>query len=107
MVKVYVLFKFNPGMEHRIWSEDDKRRSKEFIERRLKVRRIFRSLKSFVSGRLLTTDSSRELNDFIIPTLSEDGNPARANTKQALDALVLRMASAAAKPCQGDSLKFY
>ncbi|GJY91672.1 hypothetical protein Tco_0507454 [Tanacetum coccineum] len=24
MVKDYVLFKFNPGMEHRIWSEDDK-----------------------------------------------------------------------------------
>ncbi|GKG61761.1 hypothetical protein Tco_0623478, partial [Tanacetum coccineum] len=32
MVKDYVLFKFNPGMEHRIWFEDDKRRSKEFIE---------------------------------------------------------------------------
>nr|GEX21578.1 integrase, catalytic region, zinc finger, CCHC-type, peptidase aspartic, catalytic [Tanacetum cinerariifolium] len=32
MVKYYVLFKFNPSMERRIWSEDDKRRSKEFIE---------------------------------------------------------------------------
>ncbi|GKA11424.1 hypothetical protein Tco_0690970 [Tanacetum coccineum] len=32
MVKDYMLFKFNPGMEHRIWSEYDKRRSKEFIE---------------------------------------------------------------------------
>ncbi|GJW71968.1 hypothetical protein Tco_0128885 [Tanacetum coccineum] len=55
MVKDYVLFKFNPGMEHMIWSEDNKRRSQEFIkliERRLKIRRIFRSLKSFVSGRL-------------------------------------------------------
>ncbi|GJT72429.1 hypothetical protein Tco_1031715 [Tanacetum coccineum] len=41
MVKDYVLFKFNPGMENRIWSEDDKRKSKEFIkliERRLKIR---------------------------------------------------------------------
>ncbi|GJT86812.1 hypothetical protein Tco_1068529 [Tanacetum coccineum] len=50
MIKDFVLFKFNPGMEHRIWSEDDKRRSKEFIEvieRRL-IRRIFRSLESFV-----------------------------------------------------------
>ncbi|GKD72114.1 hypothetical protein Tco_1330396 [Tanacetum coccineum] len=28
MVKDYVLFKFNPGMDHKIWSEDDKRRSK-------------------------------------------------------------------------------
>ncbi|GJX11022.1 hypothetical protein Tco_0200881 [Tanacetum coccineum] len=30
MVIDYVLFKFNPGMVHRIWSEDDKRRSQEF-----------------------------------------------------------------------------
>ncbi|GKE39348.1 hypothetical protein Tco_1462753 [Tanacetum coccineum] len=59
MVKDYVLFKFNPGMEHRIWSEDDKRRSKEFIEvieRRLKIRIIFRILESFVSGRLRDFD---------------------------------------------------
>ncbi|GKE22480.1 hypothetical protein Tco_1433992, partial [Tanacetum coccineum] len=59
MVKDYVLFKFNPGMEHRIWYEDDKRRSQEFIEvieRRLKIRRIFMSLKSFVSGRLRDVD---------------------------------------------------
>ncbi|GKA64136.1 hypothetical protein Tco_0763742 [Tanacetum coccineum] len=55
MVKDFVLFKFNRGMEYRIWSEDDKRRSKEFIdviERRLKIRRIFRILESFVSRRL-------------------------------------------------------
>ncbi|GKA47768.1 hypothetical protein Tco_0740726 [Tanacetum coccineum] len=41
-------------MEIRIWYEDDRRRSKEFMEvikRRLKIRRIFKSLKSFVSGR--------------------------------------------------------
>ncbi|GJZ29543.1 hypothetical protein Tco_0574190 [Tanacetum coccineum] len=59
MVKDFRLFKYNPGMENRIWSEDDKRRSKEFmevIERRLKIRRIFRNLKSFVSGRLRDVD---------------------------------------------------
>nr|GEX47851.1 hypothetical protein [Tanacetum cinerariifolium] len=47
-------FKYNPGIETRIWSGDDRRRSKEFIEvikARLKTRRIFRSLESFVSGR--------------------------------------------------------
>ncbi|GJW65892.1 hypothetical protein Tco_0117776 [Tanacetum coccineum] len=58
-VKDYVLFKFNPGMEQRIWSEDDKRRSKEFIEvieRRLKIRRIFKNLESFVSGRVRDID---------------------------------------------------
>ncbi|GJT31472.1 hypothetical protein Tco_0911747 [Tanacetum coccineum] len=59
MVKDFKLFKYNPGMETRIWSEDDRRRSKEFmevIERRLKIRRIFRSLESFVGGRLRDVD---------------------------------------------------
>ncbi|GKC01653.1 hypothetical protein Tco_0987789 [Tanacetum coccineum] len=55
MVKDFKLFKYNPGMETRIWSEDDKRRSKDFmkvIERRLKIKRIFRSIESFIGGRL-------------------------------------------------------
>ncbi|GJR12676.1 hypothetical protein Tco_0795328 [Tanacetum coccineum] len=59
MVKDYVLFKFNPDIEHRIWSEDDKWKSQEFIkliERRLKIKRIFRSFESFVSGRLRDVD---------------------------------------------------
>ncbi|GJU18620.1 histone deacetylase 14 [Tanacetum coccineum] len=59
MVKDFNLFKYNPGMTTRIWSEDDRRRSKEFmevIERRLKIRRIFRSLESFVGGRLRDVD---------------------------------------------------
>ncbi|GJR80330.1 hypothetical protein Tco_0151115 [Tanacetum coccineum] len=59
MVKDFKLFKYNPGMETRIWSEDDRRRSKEFmevIERRLKITRILRSLKSFVGGRLIDVD---------------------------------------------------
>ncbi|GJU85842.1 hypothetical protein Tco_1293388 [Tanacetum coccineum] len=56
IVKDLKLFKFNPGMETRIWSEDDRRRSKEFME-----------------------------NIRVIPKYhSEDGNPARANIKQAL-----------------------
>nr|GEW41603.1 hypothetical protein [Tanacetum cinerariifolium] len=40
MVKDYELFKFNPSMENRIWTDDDKRRSQEFIKlikRRLKA----------------------------------------------------------------------
>ncbi|GJU57077.1 hypothetical protein Tco_1234843 [Tanacetum coccineum] len=59
MVKDFRLFKYNLGMENIIWSEDDKRRSKEFmevIERRLKIKRIFISLESFVSGRLRDVD---------------------------------------------------
>nr|GEU63435.1 hypothetical protein [Tanacetum cinerariifolium] len=59
MVKDYELFKYNPGMKSRIWIEDDKRRSQEFIkliQRRLKIRRIFRNLESFVSGRIRDID---------------------------------------------------
>nr|GEW85253.1 hypothetical protein [Tanacetum cinerariifolium] len=55
MVKDYEQLKFNPVMENKIWIEDYKRRIQEFIkliERRLKIRRIFRSLKTFVSARL-------------------------------------------------------
>ncbi|GJT73762.1 hypothetical protein Tco_1033048 [Tanacetum coccineum] len=59
MVKDFKLYKYNPGMATRIWSEDDQRRSKDFmevIERRLKIQRIFRSLESFVGGRLRDVD---------------------------------------------------
>ncbi|GKG18850.1 hypothetical protein Tco_0375949, partial [Tanacetum coccineum] len=59
MVKDFRLFEYNRAMENRIWSEDDKRRSKEFIkviERRLKIRRIFRNLESFVGGRIRDVD---------------------------------------------------
>ncbi|GKE23508.1 hypothetical protein Tco_1435020, partial [Tanacetum coccineum] len=55
MVKDFKLYEYNPGMETRIWSEDDRRRSKDFMEvikRRLKIRRIFSSLESFIGGRL-------------------------------------------------------
>ncbi|GKB03337.1 hypothetical protein Tco_0831426, partial [Tanacetum coccineum] len=44
MVKELYLFEYNKGMETRKWSEDDKRRSKDFItaiEKRLQIRRIF------------------------------------------------------------------
>ncbi|GJT33548.1 hypothetical protein Tco_0923967 [Tanacetum coccineum] len=66
MVKDFKLFKYNPGMETIIWSEDDKRRSKEFmevIERRLKIKRIFRSLESpclWKVKRFMTTDIIHE-----------------------------------------------
>ncbi|GJW32400.1 hypothetical protein Tco_0052432 [Tanacetum coccineum] len=59
MVKDFKLYEYNKGMETRIWFEDDQKRSKDFmevIERRLKIRRIFRSLESFVGGRLRDVD---------------------------------------------------
>ncbi|GJW04777.1 hypothetical protein Tco_1563633 [Tanacetum coccineum] len=114
MVKGFHLFEYNKGMETRKWSEDDTRRSKDFItaiEKRLQIRRIFRSLESFVGGRIeiLLQDTYPILLSFthcgnksilrvlriilvILPehpseTMvfhNEDGNPARANIKQAL-----------------------
>ncbi|GJU53680.1 hypothetical protein Tco_1227394 [Tanacetum coccineum] len=59
MVKYFKLYEYNPGMETRIWSENDRRRSKDFmevIERRLTIRRIFKNLESFVGGRLRDVD---------------------------------------------------
>ncbi|GJV30116.1 hypothetical protein Tco_1386564 [Tanacetum coccineum] len=59
MVKDFQLFEYNKGMETRKWSEDDKRRSKDFItaiEKRLQIRRIFQSLESFVGGRIRDID---------------------------------------------------
>nr|GEV09757.1 retrovirus-related Pol polyprotein from transposon TNT 1-94 [Tanacetum cinerariifolium] len=64
MVKNFRLYQYNPSMENRIWFEDDKRRSDEFIEvieRRLKIQRIFRSLENFV-GRLFRDVDYRTLN---------------------------------------------
>ncbi|GJV51907.1 hypothetical protein Tco_1447648 [Tanacetum coccineum] len=123
MVKDFHLFEYNKGMETRKWSEDDKRRSKDFItaiEKRLQIRRIYRSLESFVGGRIRDIDyklinrTTRDprINSLIFHTggnqghilrvlriilvilpehpsetmvfHNEDGNPARANIKQAL-----------------------
>nr|GEU89112.1 hypothetical protein [Tanacetum cinerariifolium] len=59
MVKDFKLYEYNLGMETQIWSQDVRRRSKDFIEvieRRLKIQRIFRSLESFVGRRLRDVD---------------------------------------------------
>ncbi|GJZ45620.1 hypothetical protein Tco_0593216 [Tanacetum coccineum] len=52
MVKDFHLYEYNKGMETRKWSEDDK----TAIEKRLQTRRIFRSLESFVGGRIRDID---------------------------------------------------
>ncbi|GJZ00670.1 hypothetical protein Tco_0518099 [Tanacetum coccineum] len=100
MVKDFHLYEYNKGMETRKWSEDDKRRSKDFItaiEKRLQIRRIYRSLESFVGGRIRDIDY-RLINRTTLEHPSEtkvfhneDGNPARANIKQALGYLKLEM----------------
>ncbi|GJW44377.1 hypothetical protein Tco_0073176 [Tanacetum coccineum] len=77
-VKEYKVNRLNPGMNMQFWTDKDVARNKEFkhaIKQRLKTRRIFRNLECFVGGR----------NIRVIPKYhNEDGNPARANIKQAL-----------------------
>ncbi|GJR00305.1 hypothetical protein Tco_0523289 [Tanacetum coccineum] len=60
-------------METRKWSEDDKRRSKDFItaiEKRLQIRRIYRSLESFVGGRIrdinYRADQKNKRDDIVV-----------------------------------------
>ncbi|GKA80558.1 hypothetical protein Tco_0787250 [Tanacetum coccineum] len=63
MVKDFHLFEYNKGMETRKWSEDDKRRSKDFIT-------------------AIENDTEHPSETMVFH--NEDGNPARANIKQAL-----------------------
>ncbi|GJY79875.1 hypothetical protein Tco_0492626 [Tanacetum coccineum] len=54
-VKEFKVNRMNPGLNTRFWSTKDVDRSKEFmfaIQKRLKTRRIFRNLESFVGGRV-------------------------------------------------------
>ncbi|GJY86297.1 hypothetical protein Tco_0500323 [Tanacetum coccineum] len=58
-VKEFQINRTNPGMNTRFWTKKDVDRSKEFmfaIQKRLKTRRIFRNLESFVGGRIREGD---------------------------------------------------
>ncbi|GKA29893.1 hypothetical protein Tco_0716138 [Tanacetum coccineum] len=58
-VKEFRINKTNPGMNARFWTKKDVDRSKDFmfaIQKRLKTRRIFRNLESFVGGRIREGD---------------------------------------------------
>ncbi|GJW74548.1 hypothetical protein Tco_0133918 [Tanacetum coccineum] len=58
-VKEFQINRSNPGMNTRFWSKKDVDRSKDFIfaiQKRLKIRRIFRNLESFVGGRIREGD---------------------------------------------------
>ncbi|GKC00523.1 hypothetical protein Tco_0986659 [Tanacetum coccineum] len=58
-VKEFKVNRMNPGLNTRFWSMKDVDRSKEFmfaIQKRLKTRRIFRNLESFVGGRIREGD---------------------------------------------------
>ncbi|GJR93600.1 hypothetical protein Tco_0265774 [Tanacetum coccineum] len=58
-VKEFKVNRMNPGLNIRFWTRKDVDRSKEFmfvIKKRLKTRRIFRNLESFVGGRIREGD---------------------------------------------------
>ncbi|GKD10966.1 hypothetical protein Tco_1190651, partial [Tanacetum coccineum] len=58
-VKEFIVNKVNPGLNTRFWTTNDVIKSKQFmfsIQKRLKLRRIFRNLESFVGGRLREGD---------------------------------------------------
>ncbi|GJY72132.1 hypothetical protein Tco_0475835 [Tanacetum coccineum] len=85
MVKDFHLFEYNKGMETRKWSEDDKRRSKDFItaiEKRLQIRRILTKVILRVLRIILVILPEHPSETIVFH--NEDGNPARANIKQAL-----------------------
>ncbi|GKB26631.1 hypothetical protein Tco_0866032 [Tanacetum coccineum] len=58
-VKEFKVNKVNPGLNTRFWTTNDVIKSKQFmfaIQKRLKLRRIFRNLESFVGGRIREGD---------------------------------------------------
>ncbi|GJV61167.1 hypothetical protein Tco_1467267 [Tanacetum coccineum] len=58
-VKEFKVNRMNPGLDTRVWTRKDVERSKEFmfaIQKRLKTRRIFRNLESFIGGRVREGD---------------------------------------------------
>ncbi|GJR92835.1 hypothetical protein Tco_0265009 [Tanacetum coccineum] len=58
-VKEFRVNRRNPGLDTRFWTKKDVDRSKEFmfaIQKRLKTRRIFQNLESFVGGRIRDGD---------------------------------------------------
>nr|GEZ60344.1 hypothetical protein [Tanacetum cinerariifolium] len=58
-VKEFKVNRMNPGLNIRFWTRKDVDKSKEFmfsIHKRLKTRRIFRNLESFVGGRVRDGD---------------------------------------------------
>nr|GEW96146.1 monodehydroascorbate reductase [Tanacetum cinerariifolium] len=63
-VKEFKVNRMNPSLNTRFWTRKDMDRSKEVmfaIQKRLKTRRIFRNLESFVGGRSMNRDHTDEL----------------------------------------------
>ncbi|GJT38986.1 hypothetical protein Tco_0938851 [Tanacetum coccineum] len=69
-VKEFKVNRMNLGLDTQFWTRKDVKRSKEFmfaIQKRLKTRRIFRNLESFVGGRI-------RKGDYILLQRTQQGN---------------------------------
>nr|GEV27048.1 copia protein [Tanacetum cinerariifolium] len=148
-VKEFKVKRMNLGLNTRFWTRKDVDRSKEFmfaIQKRLKTKRIFCNLESFVGGRVAVCSSLRSLKPkrtiesrakrsskiislghYSITLASSHTVKSKTDIKSPMhyprvgfNSLVhsfralstlrrfgLRTASAAAKPCQGDSSELY
>nr|GEY81670.1 hypothetical protein [Tanacetum cinerariifolium] len=102
-VKEFRINRMNPGLNTRFWTKKDIDRCNAFmfaIQRRLRTRRIFRNLESFVGGCV------RE-GDYRLLKLGFNSLVHSLSALSALRRFGLRTASTAVKPCQGDSSEFY
>ncbi|GKB54052.1 hypothetical protein Tco_0904805, partial [Tanacetum coccineum] len=80
-VKEFQINRTNPGMNTRFWTKKDVDRSKDFmfaIQKRLKTRRIFRNLESFVGGRI--REGSKQRRKMETPRSSRVNSPPNAYT---------------------------
>nr|GEU91606.1 hypothetical protein [Tanacetum cinerariifolium] len=103
MVNEFRINRMNPGLKTRFWTKKDVDRRKAFmfaIQKRLKTRRIFRNLESFVGGRVRD-------GDYKLLKLGFQFTGSLISCSVCFETLRLRMARTAAKPCQRDSLEFY
>nr|GEY16843.1 hypothetical protein [Tanacetum cinerariifolium] len=125
-VKEFKVNRMNLGLNTRFWTRKYVDRSKEFmfaIQKRLKTRRIFRNLESFVGGRMKAAYYPDVGLEKMMPDqmwIEEEYKYNNAAMYVGFNSLVhslhalstlrcsgLKTASAAAKPCQGDSSKLY
>ncbi|GJS37063.1 hypothetical protein Tco_0535445 [Tanacetum coccineum] len=100
-----------------IWRQRDRDKAGamiQAIDKQLKTRRIMRSLEKFVSGRpyeetgvIHNLSETLKLFSDTETVMDESGRYAQTSLSQSRYAPVMRTASAAAKPCQGDSSEFY
>ncbi|GJT68738.1 hypothetical protein Tco_1020218 [Tanacetum coccineum] len=94
---------YNDEMLRRKWTARDKKRSKlmvELTDKEMRERRIIRNLERLVGARELEMD-------YKLMTQPASNKLCDRSMGASQDASVIRMASAAAKPCQRDSLEFY